>query len=240
LAASPPQAAGPLAGEYGDVFGRYLTVEEASRPVGSWRERISGTVVDAETGRPVAGAIVTLSYPWTDCAGTWYDRSSGVRVVSDQRGRFDFAVPSSAMEDQVRLAGTVPREEAEANGAVFGAFDVHASHGDYVRASARDVVPSEPLTIDVEPVAGKLGLMWIALDAETGLALTDAWVELELLRDPPFPAGPQRLPLPFEIWIDPLPVRGTVGADGYESIEVEVEPGPGPDRRRFRLEKAGG
>ncbi len=236
---SGDEVADVLKGEYGDVFSRYLTVEEATRPPTTWKKTLFGTVVDASTGRPVPGATVGFSSREPGCSGEWWDVWNEQKSTTDGRGRFDLDIPAKTFESQLGSARVISREEAEEHRALFGAFSIHVSHPDFIQETVRLVVPSEHRVVELEPVAGKMCLRWVALDDATGLRLSNAWVDLELVRDPPFPAGPQHLRLPVSLLSDPWPVRATVRAEGYEPIDVEDDPGVGIDRREFRLRQIG-
>ena len=66
-------------------------------------QRLTGTVSEAMSGQPVAGAVVSL----TDSAGKALDRT-----VADRQGRFTLAVPADARLVQVKRIGFLPLNRA--------------------------------------------------------------------------------------------------------------------------------
>ena len=93
-----------------------MTVLLAALPLAARAEPVAGTVVDATTRAPVAGAPIAV---------TLSDRSAPVRATSDARGRFALDVPSApvaltvttargafALYDDYALAGSALRDHS--------------------------------------------------------------------------------------------------------------------------------
>ena len=139
---------------------------------------------------------------------------------------------------QIRLAMATPRKEAESRGLYFGRLDIEAEHPDYLTQEVLRHQTRDSVTLSLTHTSQVIRLT-ILVEDESENWIRDATATIELVKDPPYPAGPQKVAMPASLIFgtDETLLRGVAEAPGYKAMEFELVLEPGSHQHRLRLEK---